>query len=122
MYDNKTSIELARDYALRGCKEPSFQAIKIPNGKVYECANLAIIPWYIWILLKFKKAKAVADIFELKEEKHIYVSYAKRLFGEIYITKNEHYINGKLIYREKLHRVEKGIRGFSAKTWTDELI
>ena len=95
MYDDKTPIELARDYALRDCKEPILQAIKIPNGKVYECANLAIIPWYIWILLKFKKAKAVADIFELKEEKHIYVSYAKCLFGEIYITKNEHYSRKK---------------------------
>jgi len=95
------------------------------DDKVFSTAHIVKIPLYIWILLKFKKSHIGADIFELGKDKHVYATYAKELFGEIYIMKTEHYVNGKLCDYVKLKRIEEypNIRGASMSYQSmDELI
>ena len=87
------------------------------NDKVLNTAHIVKIPLYIWILLKFKKSHINADIFELGKDRHIYVTYAKKIFGELYIMKTEHYVNGILRDYVKLKRIEEypNIRGLSVR-------
>jgi hypothetical protein len=91
------------------------------NEKVFELAKPQIIPLHIWILLKFKKTIINSDAEIHNGTEYKTVIYAKSLFGHLYIMKEEKYINGKLVARGKLHRIENGIRGLSAKMWNDEL-
>ena len=95
------------------------------NDKVFSTAHIVKIPLYIWILLKLKKSYVNADVFELNKDMHIYASYAKKIFGKIYIMKTEHYVNGILRDYAKLKRIEEypNIRGASVQYMsTDELI
>lgn len=95
------------------------------DDKVFSVAHIVKIPLYIWILLKFKKSHIGTDSFELGKDKHAYVTYAKKIFGKIYIIKTEHYVNGKLCDYVKLKRIEEypNIRGMSVRYMSiDELI
>lgn len=95
------------------------------NDKVFSTAYIVKIPLYIWILLKFKKTYVNSDVFEFCKDKHTYTTYAKKIFGKIYIMKTEHYINGILHDRVELKRIEEypNIRGVSIRyISTDELI
>ena len=117
-----TPQEEAFKYVINSLKTDNVSILKIPTGKVFECTHIRSIPLRTWILLKFKKSLKHYDCYVYNNENHTTVIYAKSLFKELYIMKEEHYIDGKLVYSEKLKRVEEGIKGQSAKMWTDELI
>ena len=95
------------------------------DGRVFNVVHIVKIPLYIWILLKLKKSHIGTDTFELGENKHTYVTYAKKIFGEIYIMKTEHYVNEILRDYVKLKRIESypKIHGMSVRYMSmDELI
>lgn len=95
------------------------------DDSVFKAINVKKISLWIWILLKFKKSHIGTDSFELGKDKHIYVTYAKKVFGKIYITKTEHYVNGKLCNSVKLKRIKEYpiTRGASIRYQSiDELI
>ena len=95
------------------------------DDKVFSTAHIVKIPLYIWILLKFKKNHIGTDSFEFGKDRHTYVTYTKKIFGEIYIMKTEHYVNGILRDYVKLKRIEsyQKIHGLSVRYMSmDELI
>ena len=77
------------------------------EDSVFQGIHIVKIPLWIWILLKFQKSYVSADIVENGSLKHTYATYGKKIFGKLYIVKSEHYVNGKLVSRVKLKRIEE---------------
>ena len=91
------------------------------NENVFKIITIKPIPMAIWILLKFKKTVVNKDSFKTKDKEYTTIVYAKYLFGKIYVMKTEYYVNNKLVSCSDLKRVQRGVKGYSAHVWLDDL-